>query len=117
MWRSNGTALFNNCPNCTLNMKSDMEWRAGEEIIKKGNQILAVQNCANNETKLVEEKWNILHDNLFGQTWVKGVKSSVGYFTLTSKRCGLFLTATTTPTSDLDVQGNVTISLLWYIIQ
>ena len=89
-----------------------MQWLDGEEIITKGSKILAVKNCEHNGTKLVEEKWNIIHDNLLGQTWVKGEKSSVGYFTLTSKKYGLFLTATTTPTSNLDVRGNIAISLL-----
>ena len=108
--------MFNKCPNSALNMKSDMEWFAGDEIITKGEKILAVKysklnRTSLNRTKLVEEKWNIIHDDLLGQTWNKGEKSSVGYFTFTSKKYGVFLTATTTPTSDLDVQGNVTISL------
>ena len=98
-------------------MKSDMEWFAEDEIITKGEKILAVKysklnRTSLNRTKLVEEKWNIIHDDLLGQTWNKGEKSSVGYFTFTSKQYGLFLTATTTLTSNLDVQGNVTISIL-----
>ena len=89
-----------------------MQWLDGEEIITKGEKILAVKKG----NKLVEEKWNIIHDNSLGQTWEKGVKSSLGYFTLKSKQYGLFLTATTNTTNNLDVQGNVTISLLLYII-
>ena len=81
-----------------------MDFLDGEEIITKDNKILAVNYCKNTGYQLVKEEWNIIHDDILGQTWDKGVKSSVGYFTLTSKKYGLFLTANT---SNLVVQGIV----------
>lgn len=79
-----------------------MEWLDGEEIITKDEKILAVKYCNHTGTKLVEEEWNLIHDESLGQTWEKGEKSSVGYFTLTSKHYRLLLTGNT---SNLDVQG------------
>ena len=83
-----------------------MEFLDGEEIITKDNKILAVKYCKYNGYKLLEEEWNIIHDDSLGQTWDKGLKSSVGYFTLTSKQYGLLLTANT---SNLEIQGIVSI--------
>ena len=88
-----------------------MEFLDGEEIIRKDKKILAVKYHKNTGYKLVEEEWNneYEHCDSLGQTWDKGVKSSVGYFTLTSKEYGLLLTANT---SNLDIQGIVSILLL-----
>ena len=81
-----------------------MVWFEGDDVIAKGDKILAV----NQELKIVEEKWDIIHDHR-GQTWEKGEKSSAGFFTLTSKQYGLLLTANT---SDLEIKGIVSIFLL-----
>ena len=107
LWTSNGTALLNKWPNATLTTLN-MDFLDGEEIITKDNKILAVKYYKNTGYKLIEEEWNIIHDDSLGQTWDKGVKSSVGYFTLTSKKYGFLLTANA---SNLVIQGIVSILL------
>ena len=104
LWRSNGTVLLNKCNTTFL-----VEWLDGEEIITKDKKIVVVKYWKNNGTMLVEEEWNAVHDDLLGKTWVKGEKSSVGYFTLRSKKNGLLLTANA---SNLDITGIFSIFLL-----
>ena len=109
LWSSNGTVLLNKCRTTFL-----VEWYDGEEIITKDNKILAVKYWENNGTLLEEEEWLAVHDDLLSKTWVKGEKSSVGYFTLRSKQNGLFLTynpAYNDP-SYLDITGIFSIFLL-----
>ena len=113
MWNSNGNVLHNKC-----NASFLVEWYDGEEMITKDKKILAVKNWNNYGARAIlvalEEDWLAYDDDLLGKMWVKGEKSSVGYFTLRSKQNGLFLTynpAYNDP-SYLDITGIFSIFLL-----